>query len=118
MKGQAVLARSASASAGSNVDLAGPQRGHRGLEAGAGGVAARPGQGHADGQAAAGRGDLPELPEDVFQDGRLQVDGDPFEQEQAGRVRVEPGRAQPAGHRVAGEVGLDEPHVGRVETEP
>jgi hypothetical protein len=43
-----------------------PQRGHRGLEAGAGGVAAGPGQGHADGQAAAGRGDLPELPEDVL----------------------------------------------------
>ena len=95
-----------------------PQRGHRGLEAGAGGVAARPGQGHADGQAATGRGDLPELPEDGLQDSRLQVDGYPFEQEQAGRVRVEPGRAQPAGHRVAGEVGLDEPHVGRVEAEP
>jgi hypothetical protein len=43
-----------------------PQRGHRGLEAGAGGVAARPGQGHADGQAAAGRGNLPELPEDIL----------------------------------------------------
>jgi len=27
-------------------------------------------------------------------------------------------RAQPAGHRVAGEVGLDKPHVGRVEAEP
>ena len=94
-----------------------PQRGHHGLEAGAGRVAARPGQGHADGQAAAGRGDLPELPEHVFQDGRLQVDGDPFEQEQARRVRVEPGRAQPADW-VAGEVDLDEPHVGRVEAEP
>jgi hypothetical protein len=75
-------------------------------------------QGHADSQATAGRGDLPELPEDVLQDGRLQVDRHPFEQEQAGRVRVEPGRAQPVRHRVAGEVGLDEPYVGRVDAEP
>ena len=95
-----------------------PQRGHHGLEAGAGGVAARPGQRHADGQAATGRGDLPELPEDVLQDGRLQVDCHPLEQEQRGLVRVEPGRAQPVRHRIAGEVGLDEPHVRRVEAEP
>ena len=64
------------------------ERGHRGLEAGAAGIAGRPGQGHADGQATPGRGDLPELPEDVLQDGRLQVDGDTLEQEQAGRLRV------------------------------
>ena len=38
--------------------------------------------------------------------------------EQAGRVRVESGRAQPVRYRVPGEVGLDEPHMGRVEAEP
>ena len=94
------------------------ERGHRGLEAGAAGIAGRPGQGHADGQATPGRGHLPELPEDVLQDGRLQVDGDTLEQEQAGRLAVEPGRAQPVSHRVAGEVSLDEPDVGRGDTEP
>ena len=94
------------------------ERGHRGLEAGTVGIAGRPGHGHADGQAAPGRGHLPELPEDVLQDGRLQVDGDTLEQEQAGRLRVEPGRAQPVSHRVAGEVGLDEPDVGRGDAEP
>ena len=116
---QPVLASSASAWPASNMDLAGlAERRHRGLEAGAAGIAGRPGQGHADGQAAPGRGDPPELPEDVLQDGRLQVDGDPLEQEQAGRLRVEPGRAQPVRDRVAGEVGLDEPHAGRVDAEP
>ena len=71
-----------------------------------------PGQGHADGQAAARGGDLAELIQDGLQDGRLQVDGNPFEQEQAGRARVEPGREQAIRQRVPGEIGLDEPDLG------
>ena len=77
-----------------------------------------PGQGHADGQAAAGGSDLAELLEHGLEDGRLQVDGDPFEQEQAGHGRLEPRRAQPVRHRVPGEVGLDEPDLGRGDAEP
>ncbi len=77
-----------------------------------------PGQGHADGQAAAGGGDQAELPEYGLQDGRIQVDGDPFEQEQAGHGRIEPGGVQSVRHRVPGEVGLDEPHVRCRDAEP
>ena len=95
-----------------------PQGGHRRLETGPGALVVLPRQGHADGQAAAGGGDLAELLEHGLQDGRLQVDGDPFEQEQAGHPRLEPGGAQPVRHRVPGEVGLDEPHVGRGDAEP
>jgi hypothetical protein len=53
-----------------------------------------------------------------LEDGWVQVDGDPFEQEQAGHGRLDPGRAQPVRHWVPGEVSLDERHVGRGDAEP
>ena len=95
-----------------------PQGGHRSLEAGAGALVVLPGQRHADGQAATGGSDLAELLEHDLEDGWLQVDGDPFEQEQARCGRLESGGAQPVRHRVPGEVGLDEPHVRRGDAEP
>ena len=93
------------------------QGGDRGLEAGSG-LAAGAGGRHADGQAAAGPRDLAELVQDAFQDGRLQVDRHPFQQEQAGLARVEPGGGEPVRDRVAGEVGLDEPHLAGGDAEP
>ena len=70
-----------------------PQGGHRSLEAVPGALVVLPRQGHADSQAAAAGGDLAELLEHGFQDGWLQVDSDPFEQEQAGHARLQPGGA-------------------------
>src|SRR5690242_13601702 len=95
-----------------------PHRRHRGFEAGPVHVAGATGHRHADGELAAGRGELAELDEDALQDRGLEVGGYPFEQEQAGHGRVEPSLPQPVSERVPGEVGLDERHSWRGDAEP
>jgi hypothetical protein len=69
-------------------------------------------------RAAARPCNLAELAQDALQDGRLQIDRHAFQQEEAGQAGVQPGCGQPFRNRVAGEVGLDEPHVAGGDAEP
>jgi hypothetical protein len=91
--------------------------GDRGVESG---PAGRPLGGvrtdrQADGKFAAVGRERSQLAEQCPQDRQVQVDGDPFKEEQAGLFGRQPGRGEQARHGIGGEVGGDEVDVPAVD---
>ena len=92
--------------------------GEPGVETGAGGLVVVSGQRHADRKPTARARDLVELAQDGLEDRPLQVDSDPFKQEQGRLAGIESRVPQQVRDRgVKGEVGRDEPHLPGGEAE-